>query len=513
MAFYDKLKTVLDQRKQLTENGAVAFETSGSALVDMNYKIPSYRDADEQTILNDFLKAYSEDPELAIKWMFYAGDIRQGLGERRLFKILVKNVLPAHPHLISLIPEYSRWDVVTELLDTRIKNDVAELIKDQLQKDNYAMKNNKPASLMAKWLPSINTSSKETVRKATILSNLLGMPPAIYRKTLAALRKYLDVTEVKACANQWDKIDYEKVPSKANLLYKEAFMKHDPERRQQFIDALSKGEVKVNAGALFPHEIVHRYISENYWGESAVKETDYFLESMWKALPKKDAYSKPVIVVRDGSGSMECNVSSKSKVTALDIATALAIYFSENAHADFKDKFITFSERPKLVDLSNLDSLRDKVARAYKEVECSNTNIEKTFQLILDTAVANDMKQEDIPDILIISDMEFDASVGSNSSMATCYCSLQDKNPTLFDDIAKQWKTFGYELPSVTFWNVNSRTNSVPMQKNKLGVKLVSGFSQNVLDLVMNSELTPFDALKNILTGERYSPIALEESV
>ena len=121
--------------------------------------------------------------------------------------------------------------------------------------------------------------------------------------------------------------------------------------------------------------------------------------------------------------------------------------------------------------------------------------------------------QEDIPDILIISDMEFDASVGSNSSMGTCYCRLQDKNPTLFDDIAKQWKTFGYELPSVTFWNVNSRTNSVPMQKNKLGVKLVSGFSQNVLDLVMNSELTPFDALKNILTGERYSPVALEESV
>ena len=225
---------------------------------------------------------------------------------------------------------------------------------------------------------------------------------------------------------------------------------------------------------------------------------------MWKNLPARDASKKPVIVVRDGSGSMCTNVDRRSHVTALDVATALAIYFSEHAHADFKDQFITFSEHPKLISLKNLTSLKDKLVRAYNEVECANTNIEAVFDLLLKTAKQSSMKQEDIPEVLIISDMEFDSCVTSNAKR------LAQTEPNLFKSIAAKWKASGYDLPGVTFWNVASRTNTVPMQQNKLGVKLLSGFSQNAIEMVMGDEKTPFDALKKVLLSDRYAPITLK---
>ena len=497
MSFYDSLKKVLDQNEKRTENGAVGYETSGSALVDMNFKVPSYRNAQVQTILNDFLKAYSEDPELAVKWMFYAGDIREGLGERRLFKILVTNVIPMFPHLIPQIAEYSRFDVLEELLGTSAEKAMFDYANAVLTSDLANMKAGKSVTLLGKWLPSINTSSDEKRAHAAQFAKAFGMKPAEYRKTLSALRKYIGVVEVKMCAKEWSDIDYQKVPSKANLKYSDAFLRNDETRRRAFLSALTKGEAKVNSGACFPHDIVAKYRS--------CRTEDLLLEGMWKNLPARDASKKPVIVVRDGSGSMCTNVDYRSHVTALDVATALAIYFSEHAHADFKDQFITFSEHPKLISLKNLTSLKDKLVRAYNETECANTNIEAVFDLLLNTAMQSSMKQEDIPEVLIISDMEFDSCVTSNAKR------FAQTEPNLFKFIAAKWNAAGYDLPGVTFWNVASRTNTVSMQRNKLGVKLLSGFSQNAIEIVMGDEKTPFDALKKVLLSDRYTPITLNK--
>lgn len=501
MSFYDSLKKVLDQKEQRTENGAVGYETSGSALVDMNFKVPSYRNASVQTILNDFLKAYSEDPELAVKWMFYAGDIREGLGERRLFKILVTNVIPMFPHLIPQIAEYSRFDVLEELLGTSAEKAMFDYANAVLTSDLANMKAGKSVTLLGKWLPSINTSSNEKRAHAAQFAKAFGMKPAEYRKTLSALRKHIGVIEVKMCSKEWSDIDYQKVPSKANLKYNDAFLRNDETRRREFLGALSKGEVKVNSGACFPHDIVAKYHS--------VRAEDALLEGMWKNLPARDASKKPVIVVRDGSGSMSSRVDNKSQVTALDVATALAIYFAEHAHADFKDQFITFSEHPKLISLKNLTTLKDKLIRAYREAECANTNIEAVFDLLLTTAKQAGMRQEDIPEVLIISDMEFDSCVETNANRGWSP-NICQKEPNLFKAIGAKWKAAGYDLPGVTFWNVASRTNTVPMQQNKLGVKLLSGFSQNAIEMVMGDEKTPFDALKKVLLGDRYAPITLK---
>lgn len=496
MSFYSEMEKILKKNKVLTENGGVGYETSGNALVDMNYKVASYRGATEDQILSDFLKAFAETPELAIKWMFYAGDVRQGLGERRLFKILVKNVLPKFPHLIKWIPEYSRWDIVVELLGTPVEDQAVELIRTTLASDSIAMKEGKPITLLAKWLPSVNTSSKETVRKANILCGKLGMKPVEYRKTLSALRKYSNVIEVKLCKNEWNDVNYEAVPSKANLKYKDAFLKHDETRRREFLGKLTAGEVKINSGAAFPHDIVHKYGRHG--------QLDAALEGMWKNLPAIEM-TKPMIVVRDGSGSMGCSLGGRGSCTALEVATALAIYCSEHAARGFEDQFITFSGRPKYVKLSKDMTLRDKLNRAYQEADCSNTDIQKTMELILETAKSAKLKQEEIPDVLIISDMEFD-----HATTCACYSwSSQPSNSmeTVFETIRREFKDAGYELPGLIFWNVNSRTGAVPLQTNRFGLKLLSGFSQNAVKMAMSNKLDPFEALKETLLSPRYEVI------
>lgn len=496
--FYSKMESILNQRTTRTENGAVSFATSGNALVDMNFKVPSYRGATEQTILSDFLAAFAEDPVLALKWMFYAGDVRQGLGERRLFKILVKNVLPKYKHLIKLIPEYSRWDIVTELFGTPAEDDAIALIKTQLDADLKALKANKPISLLGKWMPSVNTSSKETVAKAHKLCQALHMNPAKYRKTLSKLRAYSNVIEVKLCANKWSEIDYQTVPSKANLKYKDSFLKHDEARRREFLGALDKGQVKINSSVAFPHDIVHAYKSREGW-HTVPKQYDAALEGMWKNLPKIDM-SKPLIVVRDGSGSMDVTIPN-SQIQAEDVATALAIYCSERNVGGFKNTFITFDDHPSMIKLSDEMTLRDKLARAFKENACGSTNIEATMDLILKTAVASKMKQEDIPDVLIISDMEF------NGATTLRYDNSRDRMKTLFETIGGKFKAKGYKMPGLIFWNVNSRTNAMPLQQNDCGLKLLSGFSQNILKMAMSNKLDPFDVLKDMLLSARYEAI------
>ena len=221
------------------------------------------------------------------------------------------------------------------------------------------------------------------------------------------------------------------------------------------------------------------------------------------------------IVVADGSGSMTCTVDRKSKVTALDVANALAIYFAERSSGQFKDKYITFSDRPQFVDFSHCDSLHAKLQTARSHCEVANTNIEKVFDLILTSAVNNHMRQDDLPaNVLIISDMEFDDCATSGEPKLErgwwgSYYSNAVNRPDqrLFDAIAKRYANAGYKMPRLVFWNVNSRTGTIPVKENDLGVALVSGFSVNVAKMVMSNKLDPFECLLETINSERYSPV------
>lgn len=499
--FVDEMKKTLNGDSEFnqsyTENGALGYRTTGKNLLDLNYQVASLRSANERHIVDLFKKAFFEDKLLALKWLFFASDVREGLGERRLFRVVTKDFAKNNPeyidHLLEYIPEYSRWDNLVELLNTSLECKVMEIVKKQLEEDKTDMSENKPVSLLAKWLPSPNTSSKETVKKAKRMCKLLDLSEKEYRQTLSSLRKYIDVVELKMSAKEWGSINYEAVPSRANLIYNTAFLRNDEERRRDYLSKLEKGEVKINAGVLYPHDIVHSYIEGGY----QVKPYDAALESMWKALPNLVQDNNKTIVVADGSGSMTCSIG-KTNVTALTVANALAVYFAEKLSGEFKDKYITFSARPQLVDFSKCGNLKEKIELAYRYDEVANTNIEAVFDLILKTAQRVHMKQEDLPgNILILSDMEFDQAVH------------QKVGQKLFQAIRSRYEQSGYKLPRLIFWNLNSRTGTIPLIENDLGVALVSGFSVNIVRMVLSGELDPYKCLVEQLTGERYNKIIL----
>ena len=185
----------------ITENGAVGYRTTGKALLDLHFAVSSLRNVEEKEIVNRFVKAFYEDKCLAVKWLFFASDVREGMGERRLFRILLKYLAENHPQIaeavVSLVPEYSRWDNLWYLLNTGLEGAVLALVKKQLAQDLQNMAEQKGVSLLAKWMPSINATSEQTRQLAKQMANGLGMKNAEYRKALSSLREYLKIVETR----------------------------------------------------------------------------------------------------------------------------------------------------------------------------------------------------------------------------------------------------------------------------------------------------------------------------
>ncbi len=498
MGFMEKLHIVLDNCVKLTENGALGYETTGKALVDLNFAVASLRNQDEEEIVKRFIPAFYEDRMLAMKWLFFLRDVRGGLGERRTFRVIMKYLAKSFPEmvnaLVGIMAEYGRFDDLLCLFDTPVEETALLVLREQLEKDVQNMENGESVSLCAKWMPGNNTSSEESQRMAAKLRDFMGLTAKEYRKLLASLRKYLHVTEVFMSGNRWNEIDYGRVASRANLLYRKAFLVHDEERRKNFLkDVEEKGAV-MHAGVLMPHEIVMQYTVRNGWRLNVNKE-DTALEALWKNLSDTVAGAENVLCVVDGSGSMLCPVG-EGNTTALHVSNALGVYFAERMGGAYHNRFITFSNTPKYVDLSACRTLKEKLELAFSNNDCTNTNIEATFRLILETAVRNRLSQEELPaTILIISDMEFDQAMwGRNTD-------------TLFGIIKMKFAAHGYKVPKLVFWNVNSRTNVIPVRENRLGVGLVSGFSVNICNMVLSNELDPFACLKKALEGERYRKI------
>lgn len=440
-----------------TENDAVALKSTNSALVDLFGQIGAMRKRNEKEIEAAFIKAFNEDKLLATKMAFYARNIRGGLGERRAARVIFRYLANLYPDIIrkniQYIPLFGRYDDLYEFVGTPVEEDMWQLIREQWQLDIQNMNNKKPVSLMAKWLKSVNTSSEESNRLGKLTAKKLGLSEKEYRKTLSALRKYLDVTEVKMSSNQWSNINYAGVPSRAMSIYRNAFRRHDEDRFNAYIESVSKGEAKINSSTLFPYDILEKmglstwhsnYLTVNYY--------DKVLEEQWKALPNYIEGENNVLVMADTSGSMQGR--------PLATSVGLAIYFAERNKGVFKDTFMTFSSKPSLVKLTG--------NTLYEKIQCipaiiANTNLEKGLKLILDTAIRHNLSQDDMPkSLIVISDMEFD-------------CATDERiGETFYDTMARMFKEKGYEIPNIIFWNVDSRHNHFQVTSEYKGVQLAS---------------------------------------
>ena len=490
----------------VTENGAVGYQALSDGLVEFFFKVSSMRRYNPVAKMVAFLKAAAGDREMALRLLFYVRDVRQGVGERQLFRDIFNQLTDEEIRkLYKLLPEYGRWDDVVFVLTSpnvkpQTKQEVSLYLKQKLEMDAANALSGKPISLLAKWLPSPRRVSKAKVALAKELCETWGWTQEKYRKTLSSLRKILKVVEQSMTANEWGEIEYEKLPSKAAMLYREAFSRHDTSRYNDYLASLKNGTARVNARTLFPYEIVSQYSRHGLF------EEDDLLEEQWKALPVPTGIFENAIVVRDGSGSMMAPLSG-GRATALDVATSLAILMADNLKGEFHGKFITFSHCPKLVDLTGCKTLREKIRLARKEAECDNTNIQRTMSLILNTAVANKIPQSEIPMVVIISDLEFDVQADEVRRMVDLQ-PFQVKE-TLFKAIQRQWQSFGYQLPKLVFWNVMNRSGAMPIQPDEAfnGLRLVSGFSQNVLD-ILNGNETMSEAVRKKLMSPRYDAVS-----
>ena len=515
-SFEESLEKVVaeESNKIETENGALGYKATYNKLVDLNFLTSSFRGAFVEDIQRRFAEVYNEDPVYALKWLFYARDVRGGMGERRLFRACLNWLYDSYPnvliHLIHLVPEFGRWDDVIYLARPEYNDEVTEFIFNYVNTwwniDVLAYENLEPLTLLAKWMPSNNASSKQTVKYAKFYQKKLGITPKEYRQTLSALRARISVVEQKMSANEWKYIEYGKVPSKASMLYRKAFSRHDSDGYDKYLEEVCSGKEKINAGTLYPHDIVHAYGLSDIGRYICIgdedrldsrEDFDVTLEEQWKNLP--DYFTDDVLVVRDGSGSMEYNTIGGPKVRPLDISTGLAVYTAQHNRGAFKNKFITFSADAKLVTLDK-ETLYDNLVDIYEHDDCSNTNLENVFDLILKTAIDGGYKQEDIPStVMIVSDMEFDHATWNS----------RYSRETLFETIAAKYESHGYKLPRLVFWNVCSRTGAIPMIQNENGLVLLSGFSPAAIKMVQTGEYDPWLALKSVLDSDRYESITL----
>ncbi|MBQ2529147.1 MAG: DUF2828 family protein [Treponema sp.] len=481
-----------------TENGDLAYKSSGSACLDF-FSLCGGMRRNLSDLEKLFAKAYGENPVLAIKILFYMRNIRGGLGERNGFRVLLKELAEFYPEtarrIVYAIPEYGRWDDLLVLLDTPVKDEAVALIKNQLEKDRNAI-GSAGVSLLGKWLPSINTSSKESVASARVLMAALGMKAVEYRKLCSALRKEIKILEDNLRRKDYT-FDYSNQPSQAMHRYRKAFLRNDGERYNAFLkkvveqaEKLARGEeipdaekVKLNVKTLYPYQLVAPFI--NACGVNRLTaEEELPLEAGWKSLDRSQFDSR-TIVVRDGSGSMY----GSGDFAAINIASSLTLLFAEQLGGAYRNSFITFSSEPRLVQIpEKADTLKKKLNYVSKFNDCSNTDIGKVYDLILKVAKKGRVpKEEMIERILIISDMEFDACAEGAST---------------FEHYKSKFEKAGYELPEIVFWNVEARHAHLPVTMNEKGVKLVSGASANIFANVVSGDLkvvTPYDFMLQML--------------
>lgn len=477
-----------------TENGALTNRSTNSYCLDLFATIGALRNAEDNEIISRFIKAYTEDNNMAMKILFFARDIRGGLGERRVFRSIWK-WLSVHESdsarkNITNVPEYGRFDDLLSLLDGPCEKDVILFIKEQLEKDLSALKIGESVSLLAKWLPSVNTSNKDSVKSAKKLAKALGFSDAEYRKVLVSLR-----AEIKLMENYLREKDYsfsyEKQPSKALYKYRLAFLRNDRERYSAFLDKAEKNPSVMNTGTLTPYDVVASIFRRDMEKEEITEEERRSMDVTWKALPDYTGAENALAVV-DGSGSMYCGWGPGYMPAA--VAQSLGIYFAEHNKGCFHKRFITFSENPRLVEVQGRDIV-DKLTYCVSFNECANTDLQRTFDLILKTAIQNKAKQEEIPEKLyIISDMEFD------------YCANHAEMSN-FECAKKKFAKQGYRLPQIVFWNVNSRNQQQPVTKNEQGVALVSGASPQIFSMLSEGILDPYSFMLETLSSERYERI------
>ncbi len=468
-----------------TENGAVALNTTGDACLDFFGTVGSLRGADETRICALFAEALKEDPLFATKIVFYARDIRGGLGERRTFRVLLQYMAQNHPGTLlpnlDLVGVFGRYDDLYCLIGTPLEDAMWAVMRAQFEEDLKNLNAGNAISLLAKWIKTADASSEKTRKLGILTAQKLGYPVYNFKRIVRSMRRHIRVVECLMSANRWDEIKYSEVPSRAMMIYRRAFLRHDEERFKEFITKAVSGEEKIHSGALYPYDIVEKIL---YQGEDST-----VLEAQWRQLPDYVTKGTNAVVMADVSGSMWGRPMATS--------VGLAIYFAERNTGDYHNLFMTFSGSPQIVALKG-ETLAQKIAGVSKAAWGMNTSLEQAFERVLEIAVNGNVAKEEMPkSIIVISDMEIDV--------------CGDKEWTFYEQMQARYREKGYEIPNVVFWNVNSRHDVFHADKNRRGVQLCSGQSVAIFrQLLACVGSTPLEMMGKVIGSQRYACIRVD---
>lgn len=482
--FFEALQT----KNLRGENNMPTHSSSGNYVVDLFFKMGGFRKnptASVEELVSVFFAAYGENPNLAVKALLHLRDVRGGMGERNSGKVLLYFLAKSHPEIVRQLlphfPEYGRWDDLLVLLDTPVETEVLDLIREALADGN---------ELCAKWMPRENKSQGHI---AKYLMARFGISPKKYRQMLSGLSGNL--VERQMCQQQWAQINFQHVPSVAMKNYRKAFSRHQPERFVNFLEAVKKGEAKINTGALSPVDIIAKYIGNTHWQTRYIANVDETLEALWRNLPDVVPAELSFIPVCDLSGSMDG--------IPMAVSIALGIYLSQRNSSIFKNGFITFSRTPEFIQLTG-ETLLDNLNIIRKTNIAENTDLERTFDLILEASVRSKLSPEELPqNIIIISDMQFDRCVGKGGSLEHV---AEVFNNTALEMIDRKYTAAGYKRPGIIFWNVRTSTG-VGAKSNEMGVGLVSGYSPNLLKSVLTTDYNPLSQVEAVLNNGRYDVV------
>jgi len=468
----------------ITENGALAYSTTSDRGLDLFFQINAMRDRPSRDLEELFVKAFGENPLDALRILFWSRDIRGGQGERKAFRTLLNWMAVNHPTVMEknlhLVSEYGRWDDILSVIGTDLEKAALTLIEQALKNGD---------GLCAKWMPRDKSAKRKTAAK---IRKFMGLSYANYRKMLSGLTK---TVESQMCSGEWDEINYEHVPSMAMKNYRNAFKRHNEEGWGEYLSQVESGEKKINAGAMYPHDIVRNILNScgGYWhqGKPSISADDArSLEAQWKALPNyMEGNSYRVLPVADVSGSMSG--------IPMEVCISLSLYVSERNVGPFKDAFITFSNNPQL-QYVKAGTLVERVMQLRSADWGGSTDLEKTFKVILKRAIEHSVPEDDMPEMIVIfSDMQFNCVIGG-------------KNSTLFDSIKAEYEKAGYSMPKVAFWNLRAASGNFPVQMNENGVALVSGFSPSTMkQLLTTGDFSPELIMRQTIDSERYEAVTV----
>lgn len=463
-----------------TTNGMTANKSSFNACVDLFAKIGSARGTD---LTGDFTKAFRENQDVAVRILQWARDVRGGAGERDTPRALMVSLLKAGhldvvERLISKIPVVGRWDDLFVLIGQSEKIDatIAETVAQALNEKN---------GLCAKWMP------REGKKYSRFFMNRFELTERQYRKLIVGLS---NTVEQKMCAGDWESIEFGKIPSLAAKNYQKAFNRHTPELYQNYIDGLATGETKINAGAIFPYDVIR--------GLNGIKGV---ADAQWKALPDyMEGSNENILPIIDVSSSMESRASAN--LSCMDVAISLGMYVAERMEGPFKDKFITFDDNPRLIDLSGCKTLQERYNMTKNAPWGGSTNLEKTFQLILSAAIKDRIPADQMPTKIIIwSDMQFNQAVGQRWGSTG---KLDWSNQSAFTMIDNLYAAAGYKRPEIIFWIVDASYGNLPVSFGAGGTAMLSGFSPAIMKAVLAAkevpEITPLSMMLDAVGIERY---------